>query len=302
MYIIKNNQQTLETSNLNDAVKKALNLNDSKIYKNNKLFIDTTKDIFEVPYNNHIFKVNKLTKKYIDIPIKYYSNSALESHLEYHTGCYNYLYSKEGFNSLKAFFSLENSIITLSNNDTKYNAYVLFNHQSIDQIDVGLCIRYQNNEILCQPFYYYMGGIKPKVFYLDNFKLSKFIKINNTTFKGIDTFHIELKTTPNGWYFKIDVINKNISYEKHIEIDEHIHQEILGRFLVGASLVPVNDDLYDPLSSASFTNVLFNEVLLNNETLLYPSSKTMHKGYSQGYPFADMKINKNSFIFETIYK
>lgn len=248
------------------------------------------------------FLLNSSKTHYSNLPIKYYPNSIKETHLEFHTGAYNYLFSKNDYTHLTALVDLSKSTYTLSSNQTNYNGYVLFNHEVSDQIDVGLCIRYINNEVTIQPFYYYMGGIKPKEFYLDSVILSKFTRLDDKTFTCNDNFKIVFHTTNNGWYFSIEVINSNMKYEKYIHIGPDIHKEKKGRFLVGASLVPINDDLWDPLCGASFTNILFNGVILDNNTHFYPSSPSMLKGYSQGYPFADYKFDNISFTFETIYK
>lgn len=302
MYSYKVKGVLFTTTNLNHAIKESLNHGGSVIYSiNDKTLINTSVDIFDISYNGYIFKVDCKTKKYIDIPIKYYPNSELETHLEYHTGAYNYLYSKNVYHTLRAYINLSDAVFTLSNNDTSYNGYVLFNHKVIDQIDVGLCIRYVDNEVVVQPFYYYMGGVKPKLFYLDSIVISKFSQISHNEFKGIHNYCIELKSTSDGWYFKITVLNTKVSYEKHVFIKDGMHDSLIGRFLVGASLVPINDDLWDPLCGASFKNVTFDKVILDNTTYLHPSNESMQKGYSQGYPFSNMKTKGHSFIFETIY-
>ncbi|VEU83224.1 hypothetical protein [Acholeplasma hippikon] len=298
MYKVNN----FKSNNLNETLKHALKTNALSIYNDNdELIIDLRNNILDVLYNNHLFKVDKANKRYVYLPIKYYPKSSKSIELEYHTGAYNYLYSKVGFNTLEAFINLDNATYTLSDNNTKYNGYVLFNHKTVDELDVGLTIRHVNDEVVVQPFYYYMGGLKEKVFYLDSIVLSKFEFLNEKTFKGTDNFKVFLTTTKDGWYFKIDVLNKDISYEKYIRIEENMHQKE-GRFLVGSSLVPVSDTLWDPLCAASFKNVNFEEILLNSNTYLYPTSKAMEKGFSQGYPFASYKLTNHSFIFETQYE
>ncbi len=302
LYKDKLNGLQFQTNSLGHVIKDTLKNGGSKIYNNqNNLIVDTSKNKFEITYDDYVFIVDAINKKYIDIPIKYYPNSELETHLEYHTGAYNYLYSKNVYHTLRAYINLSDAVFTLSNNDTNYNGYVLFNHKVIDQIDVGLCIRYVDNEVVVQPFYYYMGGVKPKLFYLDSIVLSKFSQISHNEYKGIHNYCIELKSTSDGWYFKITVLNTKVSYEKHVFIKDGMHDSLIGRFLVGASLVPINDNLWDPLCGASFKNVTFDKVLLDNTTYLYPSNESMLKGYSQGYPFANMKTKGHSFIFETIY-
>lgn len=263
---------------------------------------ENSNSYYEVDYEGYVFNVDLNNKKYNHIPIKYYPNSIKETHLEFHTGAYNYLFSKNDYTHLSALVDLSKATYTLSNNQTNYNGYVLFNHEVRDQIDVGLCIRYINDEVTIQPFYYYMGGIKPKAFYLDSFILSKFNKIDDKSFRCQNKFKVIFYTTNDGWYFSVEVINSNIKYEKYISISPDIHKEKKGRFLVGASLVPIKDDLWNPLCGASFTHILFNEVILDNNTHFYPSSPSMIKGYSQGYPFSDYKLDNYSFTFEINYK
>lgn len=302
MYYIKINEEKIIYHSLNEAIKKAANERSIIYDLKDNVVHDFSHELVLVNYEDVPFIIDVSKKRYINFPIKYYEKSEKAHELEYHTGAYNYLYSKDGYDLLEAKFSLKNAVYQLSNNNTNYNGYVLFNHETKDQIDVGVVLRCVEDKVVVQPFYFYMGGTKDRVFYMDKEILSNFVKKSENTFIGEDEFKLTLKKTNSGWFFKIEVLNKDLIYQKEIVIADGMHRDYKGRFLVGVSLVPIKDDLFDPLCGALFDQVWIEEVRLNNDTYLYPSSESMKLGYSQGYPFSNVSVNGHSFICKTVYK
>lgn len=302
MYYTSNKKTSKAYNNLNQVIKEALNEGSLVYNKDKNVLYDFSKASVVVEYDLACFTIDTKKKRYTSMPIKYYENSIEETELEYHTGAYNYLYSHKGYDELEAIVSLKDAIFKCSKNETNYNAYVLFNHQARDQIDVGLSISKQKDTVVVQPFYYYMGGIKPKQFYIEPTILSSFQMVEPNSYQGHDRFRITLKRQVSGWYFKIEVLDTGIIYEKEVLIEKDMHQGFLGRFLVGVSLVPIKDDLFDPLCGALFKDVLIERVCLNQQAYLYPGSASMSKGYTQGYPFADVKVDGISFVCKTCYE
>ena len=106
---------------------------DGKIYKN---------------INNDGVDINSETKEYIKLPINYYPSSTKAFDLEYHSGAYNYMFSKNGYQKLKTKILLSKAIYEEAKDGTKWNAYILFNHKSVDQLDLGLIANIINNEVI----------------------------------------------------------------------------------------------------------------------------------------------------------
>ncbi|WP_025725438.1 hypothetical protein [Acholeplasma granularum] len=301
MYIVKNEHENVQFNNKIEAIKYALTKNNSKVFHLDEPIFDTSIDTNKIYFNNEEFVIDTKHKRYKNIPIKYYDKLNKTNDLEYHSGAYNYLYSKPGYETISVDISLVEAIYKPSQNSTKYQGYILVNHQSTDQLDVGLSIFYENDEVFLKPFYYYMGGGHPKDFFVDNIIISKFNKVDHNTFKGFDKLTIELTKRTSGWCFKIINKNTNHIYLKMLDYPNAHTLKDINRFLIGVSLVPVKDLLWDPLCKAELSNVIFENVVMNHKDELYPLSSTMEIGYSQGHPFATYEIMQKVFKFTTKY-
>lgn len=303
MFKVKEKSNVWSHKSLIPAIEQSNSIIDSEVYDSHDFLIyQQNKGIQTVYIGEYPFKIDPSTNRYTSMGINLYPDAKAPTDLEYHTGAYNYLISKGLYQTLKATFSFKESIIHLSNDDSVWNGYVLFNHQSVDQIDVGVSLSYTNRQVIVRPFYFYMGAKYQRQFYIDPMVLSTFKQVDEDTFIGIDSFTVVFNKTAHGWYFKITNIDKNLNFEKQIELNNIHEGQTIDRFLVGASLVPVGKTLWHPLSNASFVNVKFESVILNGHDYLYPGSKTMHSGYAQGHPFAYYKQSGIEFTFSTNYK
>lgn len=264
---------------------------------------DSNNNHCDICFEEQLFKIDLNKQEYIAMPIEYYPNSKKTEALEYHSGSYNYLYSKEGYKKLKANINLSEATYKNARDDSKWNGYIIINHKAKDEVDFGLIAINEKSKILFKPFLYYMGGVYPKEFKVfDDITITSMQLISPFVYGDADDIEVTLEMTKQGW--EIKYLNLRTSRITTLNTNyNNIHDnETSGRFLVGVSLCPVGEKIWDPLSGAMLKQVTFKSVVLDDKDPLYPGSNSMSLGFSQGGKFAQYSCTGTRFIFSTVYE
>lgn len=298
-YIVKDSEQTiLKTNNLFKALQVASKQAPYTVFSHQEAIYQNDGKIYNFNYNGFNFKVDSQSKRYTELPIKYYPNSQKPTHLEYHTGAYNYLYSKPGFESIEVILDLSKMMYQPPIDDSKWAGYIIINHMSHDQIDVGLATQVVHNEIELRPFHYYMGGQYPKSF---NVHPDVLVKLPIGSHGLAIKIKITMKKVHIGWTVQYENLSNVLKYNYTYHYPHNNTFQQINRFLVGVSLCPVGETLWDPTSKAAFKHIRFESCILDDRTVFNPNSPNMLEGYSQGVPCALMSVDQDAFIFGVDY-
>ena len=290
-----------ETDNIFTAVQLAIK-HEANIHKGQQILLRHTDTYFKINYHAYEFEIDLKHQVIKNCPIRYYPNSQRMQKLEFHSGAYNYLYSNAGYQMLSTEISLSKAIYKPSEDGSKWNGYIIINHKAIDEIDFGLIAIHEGDYILFKPFMYYMGGKIAKQFKVyDDYTITKMTKVSTNTYSAAADIKIEMAKIEDGW--EIAFINLSTDLTTKIQFcNASIHiGRAIDRFLIGVSLCPVNEQIWNPLSKAAFANVAFKQVILNHKEKLYPGSTSMSEGFSQGVPFSYYRQHRTSFSFSTVY-
>lgn len=300
-YTVKDNAQNiLKTNNLFKAIQVASKQESYTVFSHQEAIYRNDDKLYNFDYKGFNFKLDSKSKRYIELPINCYLNSQNPIHVEYHTGAYNYLYSKPGYSSIEVILDLSKTIYTLPVDDSKWAGYIIINHLSHDQIDVGLSAQVVDHKIELRPFYYYMGGQHPKSFRVHAEVVAE-IPIGLHEVDLETKLKIIMKKVHTGWTVEYENLSLGLSYKYTYEYSHKKNIQPINRFLVGVSLCPVGETIWDPTSKASFKHIRFESCILDDNVLFNPNSASMLEGYSQGIPCATMSVDKDSFIWGVDY-
>lgn len=293
-YIVKDNEQNiLKTENLFKALQVASKQEAYAVFSHQEAIYQNDGKIYNFNYKGYNFQVDSRSKRYTELPIQYYPNSSKPTHLEYHTGAYNYMYSKPGFESIEVVLDLSKMTYQLPIDDSTWAGYIIVNHLSHDQIDVGLAIQVVQNEIELKPFHYYMGGQYPK-----SFSIHPEVLLEMPI--GSHELEIKIKITMKkvhvGWTVQYENLSNGVKFNYTYDYPHNDTLQQINRFLVGVSLCPVGETLWDPTSKAAFKHIRFDSCILDDSVIFSPNASSMQAGYSQGVPCATMSIDQDAFI------
>ena len=106
---------------------------------------------------------------------------------------------------------------------------------------------------------------------------------------------------PIGWHVTLTNLENQKTIEYTYQFVQPNDVKPTNRFLIGVSLCPVGETIWDPTSSAAFSGVRFIRCILNDEHIFSPNSELMSEGYAQGYPCAKIDIEENTFTLGVNY-
>lgn len=279
-YCVKQSDKlVLKTNNLFQALQVATKNNTYTVFSQDEAIYQNDGRIYAFSHNGFNFKVDSNTKRYCDLPIFIYPNSQKPSHLEYHTGAYNYIYSKPGYEQIEVIIDTKDIQYQLPKDNSKWAPYIIINHQIVDQIDVGLYVDVVEDHLELRPFYFYMGGSHPKEFKVHNDSIVS-LPISHSDQNQSRQIKIVLKAIPIGWHVNFTNLENQKTIEYTYQFIQPNDVKPINRFLIGVSLCPVGETIWDPTSSAAFSGVRFIRCILNDDHIFSPNSELMSEGYA----------------------